>query len=227
MALIPPGLWAADRLERLRADVPVTLLPSAAVKAVQHDVPEVKPSAGPDDRPRTLMELFSNWVGGSGAAQADGAAPVKVDPQPPAPAGTSDASLPGQERDAVVPIDPAPKVTSSPVPGLSADETGASLPLGKPPGSEPLGVLTTQLVSTSLVAASLWGKSPVADDHPGDELEELASASARSLNQPAMPASRQLVERAMPPLNANRVTTSEDAADHLTPIEPTAAPLVN
>ena len=218
-------LVAADRLERLRADVPVTLDPQPAVKVTTHEVPAVLPDSGGGGQPRTLLELFSSWVDSDHAQSAESTAPVKVEP-PPVPVMRDPAATQDEPPDGVVPIDPAPKVATVPAPGVTALDP-ADGALAGAPGTEPLGVLTTELVPISLVTASLWGKSPAADDKPGDELDRLAAASARDLDRPAVPASRRLVERAKPPLKSGRVDASRDAIDHLIPIEPAAPPVVN
>ncbi len=217
----------AGSLERLRADVPV-VPGSSAVKVTDHGVPAVAPNPDPAQQPRTLLELFSSWVAPDDSTAGDPAPPVKVEASPRM---TQQDRLPqpeGTDRDAIVPIDPAP----------SAALVAATAPAGGPAGqggarpagtlaAEPLGVLTNQLVSTSLVTAALWGKSSGAEEGPRDELDRLASPAARQLDRAAVPAPRRLVERARPPLKAGRVSTLQDGVEHLIPVEPASGPIIN
>jgi hypothetical protein len=220
-------LGAADSLERLRADVPVGPR-SSAVKVTNHGVPAVAPNPDPGQQPRTLLELFSSWVKQDDATTGDPAPPVKVEPSPRM---TQSGPMPepeGTDRDAIVPIDPAPSAAlvaaTTPLDGMVGQFS--LRPVGTP-GAEPLSVLTNQLVSTSLVTAALWGKSSGPEEGPRDELDRLASPAARQLDRGPIPAPRRLVERARPPLKAGRVSTSQDGVDHLMPIEPASGPIIN
>ncbi len=222
------GLGVADGLERLRADLPVArTAASATVKVTDHGVPAMAPEPDPDQQPRTLLELFSSWVANDQVEAVDPPPPVKVEPQP-VQDRTDPVVVPeGAERDAIVPIDPAPKVATGSNPPRLAGARGRADDWPAAPGIEPLSVVTIQLVSTSMVAASLWGKSPAAEPGPRDELDRFASASARRLERSPVPAPRRLVERAKPPLKAGRVSTSQEGVDFLMPIEPAAAPAIN
>ena len=200
--------------------------PSPTVRATDHQVPTLAPRLVASEEPHTLLDLFSSWIGDDDDP-GDASAAVKVAPRPVD--GPSDMVVvpEGAERDAIVPIDPAPKIAITPpivAPTLAGSRSAANGSSTAPVSPEPLGILTMRLVSTSLVAASLWGRSVSADEGQGDELDRFAAASARRLDRPHYPASRRLVERARPPLKAGRVITSKDGVDFLTPIEPAAAP---
>jgi len=221
-------LGAAGSLERLRADVPAGQ-GSSTVKVTDHGVPTVAPDPDPGQQPRTLLELFSSWVTQDDAASGDSAPPVKVEPSPRM---TQSGPMPepeGTDRDAIVPIDPVPSaalVAATAPPGVAAGQFGVRPAAA--PGAEPLGVLTNQLVSTSLVTAALWGKSSGSEEGPRDELDRLASPAARQLDRASVPAPRRLVELARPPLKAGRVSTLQDGGvDHLIPVEPASGPIIN
>lgn len=219
-------IQAADGVELPRADAQPTPGGGAStVRVTDHGVPSVNPALEPNQQPRTFLELFSSWVVNEPREQTEPLPPVKVEPKPVQGRVELVVVPEGAERDAIVPIDPAPKIADSavPVPRLSS----ARGDLENWASAEPLSVLTMRLVSTSLVTASLWGKSVAAEAKQGDELDRLASSSARRLEQPMVPAPRRLVKRAKPPLKSNRVVTSDDGVDFLTPIEPAAAPAIN
>ncbi|WP_027135916.1 hypothetical protein [Geminicoccus roseus] len=227
--LMSPSLDAADNLERLQADISVARVPSSAtVRVTDHGVPSVSPEPDPDQQPRTLLELFSSWVAKPDPTLDTPPPPVKVEPRPVQGRTELVVAPEGTERDAIVPIDPAPKIALTPsTPQLSGAASPSQIMRNGGPAAEPLSVLTIQLVSTSLVTASLWGKSPAAEEGPRDELDRFAAASARRLDRSPVPAPRRLVERARPPLNASRVSTSQEGVDFLRPIEPAAAPAIN
>jgi hypothetical protein len=196
--------------------------PSKTVRVTTH----VVPTNGPEGQERTLLDLFSSWIGGDDTLD-DRAPAVKVEPK--ALEGQADLVVVPKvgERDAIVPIDPSPKPALAETPEPTA-MPGAARPHNltgdqKAAEPEPLGVLTMRLVSTSLVTASLWGKSMSTEDEQEDDLDRFASVAARRLDRPYFPVSRRLLERARPPLKAGRIITNEDGIEFLTPIEPMAA----
>lgn len=222
-------LDAADISERMSVGASSTRTPSATVRVTDHAVPSVAPGSDADQQERTLLDLFSSWIGGDDDDDGDPAAAVKIEPMPEG--GTDLVVIPeGTDRAAIVPIDPAPKSSAAlprQPPLLSASRGRADGWEAGLAEHEPLGVVTTQLVSTSLVTAALWGKSVSAEEEEGDELDRLARLSARRLERPMVLAPRRLVERAMPPLKAGRVITSQEGVDLLTPIGPAAASAIS
>ena len=192
---------------------------SSTVRVTDHNVPAVSPDSA-NDSSRTLLDLFNSWIGDKNDSKATTTA-VKVDPRPVQDLTAPAVVPPPADGPAIVPIDPEPSA------GVAHEPDGAPTSLGlagsgeQPKDAEPLGVLTTHLVSTSLVASALWGKPATADRVPVDELALLASYDAERLERPRIPAPRRLMERARPPLKAGRVETTTGALNQLTPVDPT------
>ncbi|HEX2526855.1 MAG TPA: hypothetical protein VHL31_11245 [Geminicoccus sp.] len=212
---------AADDVDHMTARV--SQPPAKMVRVTSHAVPSVVPVNGQGHEERTFLDLLTSWLGIVGQDE-DAQPAVKVEPQ--------DVDTPSElvvvpddgERDAIVPIDPSPK--PAPAPALAEPSLGqarlATTTIQPPVDPEPLGVLTMRLVSTSLVSASLWGKTVSAEDQD-DDLDRFASVASRRLDRPFFPVSRRLLDRARPPLKAGRIITTEEGAGFLTPIEPEAA----